>query len=418
MQNLWPAVQKLPKRELTALVLLLIAIPVSIFLVQKNQELREKASPLTQVTQGLKVWLLQYIPPSGIQSLYPLAQVTDPVVFTRDTLLPAMNNASRYHGYSDPSAQPALNYTLESSRTENNPPPETTTPTNSGTYDYSKLFSTYDLCNYAKANGINAVILWAAGSGSYNGGFWESAITGNKGIPTNGASLTTCPDKTIVVYGLNYERGLAEALESYGHHLETAFRHFESTGPTRYSRWSDNDSCGTDHNPPNARNEYDRSNTVDFQSDCRNWKPDGTGAKETLNCNAWGCTGEGWLKWWMQNIPGIGNTLIDADGRKIPNWWVYIGDPDRCYNNALSCSGFGVSPSPPPTSSPTPTPKPTPLGGDIDKDGDVDIFDYNILVTNFGKRTPQNLGGADLDNDGDVDIFDYNLVVTNFGRSL
>ena len=27
----------------------------------------------------------------------------------------------------------------------------------------------------------------------------------------------------------------------------------------------------------------------------------------------------------------------------------------------------------------------TTLQGDLDKDGDVDIFDYNLLVTNFGK---------------------------------
>src|SRR3972149_11406647 len=54
------------------------------------------------------------------------------------------------------------------------------------------------------------------------------------------------------------------------------------------------------------------------------------------------------------------------------------------------------------------------LPGDLDKDGDVDIFDYNLLITNFGAT-----GGnpADIDGDGDVDIFDYNLLITNFGRT-
>jgi len=51
--------------------------------------------------------------------------------------------------------------------------------------------------------------------------------------------------------------------------------------------------------------------------------------------------------------------------------------------------------------------------GDIDGDGDVDIFDYNFLVTNFG-LTGNN--PADLDGERDVDIFDYNILVTNFGK--
>ncbi len=52
--------------------------------------------------------------------------------------------------------------------------------------------------------------------------------------------------------------------------------------------------------------------------------------------------------------------------------------------------------------------------GDVDGDGDVDIFDYNSIVTDFGK-----VGGnlqADLNKNGSVDIFDYNLVVSNFGK--
>lgn len=49
-------------------------------------------------------------------------------------------------------------------------------------------------------------------------------------------------------------------------------------------------------------------------------------------------------------MPGLGNTLVGTNGQKIPNWWVYIGDPDNCYNNALGCSGF--------TPNPTPTPAP------------------------------------------------------------
>ena len=60
------------------------------------------------------------------------------------------------------------------------------------------------------------------------------------------------------------------------------------------------------------------------------------------------------------------------------------------------------------------SPSPIPKQGDLDKDGDVDIFDYNLLVANFGST---NCGSqADINGDCKVDIFDYNLLVTNFGK--
>lgn len=57
-----------------------------------------------------------------------------------------------------------------------------------------------------------------------------------------------------------------------------------------------------------------------------------------------------------------------------------------------------------------------PFTGDMDADGTVGIFDYNQLIEKFGKKNPDDLGGADLDFDGDVDIFDYNFLIENFGK--
>lgn len=64
----------------------------------------------------------------------------------------------------------------------------------------------------------------------------------------------------------------------------------------------------------------------------------------------------------------------------------------------------------------TPTPIPTQqaIPGDLDKDGDVDIFDYNILIENFAKTNCGNV--ADIDGNCKVDIFDYNILVENFGK--
>ncbi len=57
----------------------------------------------------------------------------------------------------------------------------------------------------------------------------------------------------------------------------------------------------------------------------------------------------------------------------------------------------------------------TGLTGDLNSDSKVDIFDYNILVGDFGK-TGTNLK-SDLDSNNKVDIFDYNLLIADFGKT-
>ena len=52
--------------------------------------------------------------------------------------------------------------------------------------------------------------------------------------------------------------------------------------------------------------------------------------------------------------------------------------------------------------------------GDVDGDGDTDVFDFGVLAANFGTGVPFNTSG-DLDGDGDVDVFDFGLLAAGFG---
>ena len=54
--------------------------------------------------------------------------------------------------------------------------------------------------------------------------------------------------------------------------------------------------------------------------------------------------------------------------------------------------------------------------GDLNDDGKVDIFDYNLLLADFGKTGSPGFSPADIDKNGRVDIFDYNQLVANFGK--
>ncbi len=47
---------------------------------------------------------------------------------------------------------------------------------------------------------------------------------------------------------------------------------------------------------------------------------------------------------------------------------------------------------------------------DVNKDNKVDIFDFNILMVNWGLTIAGNI--ADINNNGRVDIFDFNLLMT------
>lgn len=134
------------------------------------------------------------------------------------------------------------------------------------------------------------------------------------------------------------------------------------------------------------------------------------------------------------NIPGF--NILEAGSSygfiiavNTPSGTIYSNgawsDRDHLYGwtKIPDCSSAGPSPtassSPTaslnPSSSPISSSSPNRKPGDTDDDNDIDIFDYNLVVTHFGKTRDPNTK-ADLDNDDDVDIFDYNLLVTNFGR--
>ena len=59
--------------------------------------------------------------------------------------------------------------------------------------------------------------------------------------------------------------------------------------------------------------------------------------------------------------------------------------------------------------------------GDVDGNGDVDIFDANLIVACYNSTadlTEEQVAAADVNGDGDVDIFDANLVVSYYNSTI
>lgn len=74
-------------------------------------------------------------------------------------------------------------------------------------------------------------------------------------------------------------------------------------------------------------------------------------------------------------------------------------------NNESACSG-----------SPGEVQKVITYLGDFDANRAVNLFDYNVLVTNYG--TSQGKSGGDANGDGSVNLFDYNSLLGDYGKSF
>jgi len=56
---------------------------------------------------------------------------------------------------------------------------------------------------------------------------------------------------------------------------------------------------------------------------------------------------------------------------------------------------------------------PATVATDFNGDGKIDVFDFNILITNWG-ATGATQAMGDANGDGTVDIFDFNLLIANW----
>lgn len=60
------------------------------------------------------------------------------------------------------------------------------------------------------------------------------------------------------------------------------------------------------------------------------------------------------------------------------------------------------------------SPPPSSCIGDLDGDGDTDVFDFGIFAIHFGESVAPGTSG-DYDGDGDVDVFDFGSFANDFG---
>jgi len=107
----------------------------------------------------------------------------------------------------------------------------------------------------------------------------------------------------------------------------------------------------------------------------------------------------------------VANGVFPATNADCVGFWMKKPDNtnSRIYNYILE--NYAISPSPPPTGN----------IADLTDEGDipgnqVNEYDYNVLVGDFGKTGAPGWIKADIIKNGKVDEFDYNVLVGDFDR--
>ncbi len=290
----------------------------------------------------------------------PLSSIDNTVTTNNIQLKYMLEERTKFRGYKDPGAAPYLGYQVVDYINVYEPIPRYERIIHSdGTpryfIDYWQINERFNAQYLIDSLDVDEIWLWAYHTDVANGvAGWES----NMSSPTTTDISNSNRDnndlqvysKTYMVYWFNY--GRTPNLHNQGHQLEAIFGHIDNNmfwnnfvgvqnGNPPIGR------CGDTHHPPNTTVDYDYLNTTLVASDIEDWIPTG-GSTQLVNVNTWGNLSYDWpynnvppgepevnyYIYWMQNMPGYGNT-IPYNSDYMSNWWQFVADWDAHAGDGL-----------------------------------------------------------------------------------
>ncbi|MBK6325926.1 MAG: hypothetical protein IPF56_08280 [Chloroflexi bacterium] len=200
--------------------------------------------------------------------------------------------------------------------------------------DYPRLLQKSGIVSRVNAGQIDEVWLF----GFPYAGYHESLMVGRDAFVCNAPPLLDADSqRRFVVMGFNYERGIGEMLERFGHRAESIMaqvyrqKRGEANLWARFSRYDKSHpglaECGTVHFAPNSERDYDWGNGRFVPSRCDDWFnfPNFQATSRHVNGDEWG---NGDMRyhhlWWLGHMPhttGKTNSILN-------NWWAYIINPN------------------------------------------------------------------------------------------
>jgi hypothetical protein len=217
--------------------------------------------------------------------------------------------------------------------------------------NYDLIIDQFDVCGKLNRGEIDEV--WMYGAPYF--GFYESRLVGPGAYSYNSqpvAGTHNC-NKLLPIMGLSYERGVAEAVHSFGHRAE-------ATMTKVYGSWQQNrtahnwdrfglvkaqspaygySGCGSVHYPPNGLADYDYGNPASALTNCDDFGNypnlnDPLAVAQPVTCTVWNCDQLAYLSYWFSHFPattGCGSDAVEN------NWWSYFVDPSLALYPALNC---------------------------------------------------------------------------------
>lgn len=201
--------------------------------------------------------------------------------------------------------------------------------------DYYRLLEQFALLDKVASDAIDEVWLMAF---PYSG-YYESVMGGPKAFWCNSPPMpdTERAGRRFVVMGFNYERGVGEMMESFGHRAESILAKVYENVQGESNLWErfirhdrthpGQAEVGNIHFAPNSDRDYDWGNPRAVPSACDDWYgfPQLTGAQRLVNCEEWGRADIRLHHlWWYRHLP---HAEGETDG-VVNNWWAYILDPN------------------------------------------------------------------------------------------
>jgi hypothetical protein len=345
----------------------------------ESQDTRRFASTQPEMYRDLPVIVIQYFPELASRPGYVDHNIAGPSLegqtieqlrnrvndFTAQ-ILTDLTMSTKWQGYNQPMRQPSLHYIQHGNTYEYIAPiPRSDVILNQEhhTYrpNYRKMLDDINICNLVDNQGVKQVWVWGyhhgeiepvesnMSMGRLSKDFFTHGTYGDISNSERTDDLPQC-EHTYILSNYNYTRGVGEALEDHGHHMEAVMNWLDGRDMLPAEKWPEllfwgkfvgsdishkviNPGCGWIHTPPNGVEEYGWYRTEAVSSDCLDWNPQRTGTKTNISCSTWtggSCPIDGGREykiWWFQNIPGAENPHVFA-GRKLRNWWDAIYDLD------------------------------------------------------------------------------------------
>jgi len=275
-----------------------------------------------------------------------------------ETLSAVLAESSCWHGYRDPGAPIFLDYrigeildfTEPAGRADRN---SARFPRDGLHLDYAALYELAGLAERVERGEIHEV--WLLADHTEHTWPWETvevkqAYDGRRShvfdAGNSGPHNAPWIGRSLRILFVNFARGVGCAMESLGHSLERmatcgaipyyeryfrdyAMLHLYGRRRVRHRRRSVS-AGGNVHFMPNGRFDYDLEGQGPVLSTIETWRqPDQQAVPwtpeplERYRDFAPDCMGR-WVVYWRQNMPGLGNTALDDEGRPMKNWWPFL----------------------------------------------------------------------------------------------